>query len=222
MVKYKSILPLYKFISMLIKLVPIPKQVTIKTKYGLMLIPKTFRVITMTLDLVEPEVKNWFEHSLRNAKIFIDVGAAQGYYTLKAAKTMRNGSLLSFEPDALAYRMLQGNLAINNLQNVKTFNVALNDVEGEIEFGKARVRSRKLDSILKEEGLELREDDVIKIDVEGMALNVLEGAVNAIKRSKPKFVIELHLGTHEIAVEQFLINLGYRTSNPSKYFLIAE
>lgn len=220
--KYKSMFQLYKFVSMLIKLIPIPKWITIKTRYGLMQVPKTFRILTMTLDLVEPEVKNWVEHSFKDAKIFIDVGAAQGYYTLKAVKIMRNGFVLSFEPDPSTYKILQANLAINNVQNVKTFDVALNDTDGEIQLGKSEVRSRKLDSILEEEGIELQENDVIKIDVEGMALNVLEGAVHTLKRSRPKLVIELHSGTRERVVEQFLKNLEYRTSRPSKYFAIAE
>ena len=86
MLKYKSLPYLYKFVSTLLKIAPIPSWITIRTKYGLMLVPKTFRVITMIFDLVEPEVKGWFEDAVKNANFFIDIGAAYGYYTLKAAK----------------------------------------------------------------------------------------------------------------------------------------
>ncbi|MBS7618993.1 FkbM family methyltransferase, partial [Candidatus Bathyarchaeota archaeon] len=147
------------------------------------------------------------------------VGAAYGYYTLKASKLI-NGSVLAFDPDPVLYKVLEANIVINNVKNVKTYNMALSDVDGEINLGSSRVKARKLDTIAREEGLKFTENDVIKVDVEGMAMSVLKGAARTLRFSRPKLVIELH--PREETVELFLRELGYRISKPSKYFIIAE
>jgi len=217
--KYKSFNLLYRVISKTIELIPIPEWVTISTRYGILIMPKGFRMITTKLDLVEPEIQNWLKNSLKYARTFIDVGAAYGYYTLKASKLI-SGQVFAFEPDPILYKVLEANLAINRVRNAKVSNMALSDTECEIDFSGSKVKARKLDQVLTEEGSKLTEDDIVKIDVEGMALSVLRGAIDTLRASKPKLVIELHPG--EEAVEQFLEKLGYRILKPSKYFIIAE
>ena len=64
------------------------------------------------------------------------------------------------------------------------------------------------------------EANLVKIDVEGMALRVLMGGVETLSSSRPKMVIELHPG--EETVEPFLERLGFKVLKPSKYFVIAE
>jgi len=46
------------------------------------------------------------------------------------------------------------------------------------------------------------------------------GGIKTLSSSKPKMVIELHLG--EESVELFLKRLGFKLSKPSKYFVVAE
>ena len=150
LLKYKSCMLLYRAVSWVIKHLPLPEWITVKTRYGVMLVPKSFRALTMMLDLVEPEIKNWLEEQLRKADIFVDVGAAYGWYTLKAANIMRHGLILAFEPDPTAYAVLQTNLAINRISRdrVKTYMVALSDSEGIATINGRAVPTTKLDSIL--------------------------------------------------------------------------
>lgn len=219
LIKYKSLLPVYKVVSWLIEHSPLPEWVTVRNKYGTLILPKLFRIITTTLDLVEPEVKKFVENALRYVDVFIDVGAAYGYYTLKAFRLMRTASIIAFEPDPLMFKILEANLAINNAYNVKAINVALSDMDGEIDLG-YRAKALRLDTFARNEGLKLTENSLVKIDVEGMALRVVMGGVETLSSSKPKMVIELHPG--EEAVELFLKRLGFKVSKPSKYFVIAE
>jgi hypothetical protein len=84
---------------MLLKFTPLPNWVTVKTPYGVMLLPKSFRMITARFGVIEPEVKGVLQNFLKKANYFVDVGSAYGYYTLMAAKLMRNSFVLAFEPD---------------------------------------------------------------------------------------------------------------------------
>jgi hypothetical protein len=43
---YKKLNFLYRFTSRLIGLLPIPNWVTVETPYGIMLMPKSFRIMT--------------------------------------------------------------------------------------------------------------------------------------------------------------------------------
>lgn len=71
------------------------------------------------------------------------------------------------------------------------------------------VRSTTLDTWMKTQDLEHIE--LIKIDVEGMELEVLKGAYNTLVNFKPNCVIEIH--EQDVArsdVETFMKDLGYK------------
>jgi len=55
---YKKLNFLYKIISRFIDLLPLPSWITVETPYGMMLIPKSFRIITSKFGLVEQKLKN--------------------------------------------------------------------------------------------------------------------------------------------------------------------
>ena len=67
-----------------------------------------------------------------------------------------------------------------------------------------------LDDLIK--GLERKyivEIDIIKIDVEGFEMNVLDSAINTIKKYKPKLIIETHTFDLYKKVSYLLADLGY-------------
>jgi len=162
---------------------------------------------------------------MKEADIFIDVGG-YGYYTLMASKLMKHEAVIMvFEPDPTAFAVLQANLAINNVIEVKMYQAALSDSEGLIEItncssgmNKVTATAVKLDSILKNEHLNVSRKTLIKIDVEGVAVSVLKGATETLKQ-KPKLVAELHSGEENI--ESLLKNYDYTIEHPSNHFLIA-
>ena len=57
--------------------------------------------------------------------------------------------------------------------------------------------------------LQLPRIDLLKIDVEGMELEVLEGAQESIQRSRPEIVVEV-IKSDEKAVSNLLEAAGYR------------
>ena len=58
-------------------------------------------------------------------KCFIDIGANCGVATIILAKQNPLSTIYSFEPDKQLFKILQNNIKINNLTNVKAFNMAV-------------------------------------------------------------------------------------------------
>lgn len=211
MLRYKSLGPFYRLLNWIIKKSPLPPWVTVRTKYGKLIVPKDFRVLTYMLDLIEPEVKSIFESKVKKANYFIDIGAGcDGWYTIKALRLNPKIKAIAFEPDLAAYHVLRANLAKNNLEAI-ALNIALSDEN----LGS---KCRRLDDVLTELGVKLSSNDVIKIDVEGSALKVLAGASKSLEKA-PCIIVELHPGEEELT--SYLKRYPLEVSQVSKYFVVA-
>ena len=97
--------------------------------------------------------------------------------TLRDAAAKRACGLGSavFEPNPLAYRLLVQNVVMNNLSDRIAF-----DFIGGGDIGTVRP-----DCVLPDE-----RPDVIKIDVEGMEMEVLRGLQKTIRRCRPVLLVE--------------------------------
>jgi FkbM family methyltransferase len=154
--------------------------------------------------------------SIRNVQepVIFDVGANIGTFTTWMAQAFPQGRVYCFEPQRAVFQQLNGNAAINNLYNVHAHNMALGRQHGKIRFAEpnyfapndfgtfslakevitnttanqAVVAVNTLDWFM--DYYEIDRVDLIKIDVEGMDLDVLQGAVNTIERFKPVIFIE--------------------------------
>lgn len=147
----------------------------------------------------------------------IDVGAQYGDYTILCNK-IYGSKVYAFEPLPQNFREIKKNLRLNGLQNsdsIKIFNVALADknrsgtadyannmVNNMGEGTKIKIRFRTLDSY----GFK---PDILKIDVEGFEIGVLNGAMNTIKKYRPKIIIETHGDELEKKVKDILTDQGY-------------
>jgi hypothetical protein len=58
--------------------------------------------------------------------------------------------------------------------------------------------------------MKLARVDLIKIDIEGMEMDALNGAKDTIRRTKPYLLIE-KIKSNESDLNQFLTNYGYKT-----------
>lgn len=149
-----------------------------------------------------------------NSPFIFDVGANIGTFTTWMAKAFSSGKIFCFEPQHAVFQQLAGNVAINNLYNVSTYNIALGSKNEYKEFNEPNyfnkndfgvfslVNSSKipttsekivvqiltLDSFM--ETYKIPKIDLLKIDVEGMDLEVLIGATQAIKKFRPKIFVE--------------------------------
>lgn len=169
---------------------------------------------------------------LRPGSVFIDVGAHIGRYTLLASKLVGpQGLVIALEPVPENFATLHSNIKENNINNVIALPLACGKTNRPIEIlvppgrsgatsknlphftglplkGKTRrVTAVKLDTLLLDI-LRLKKVDVIKIDVEGAEIEVLEGAIDTLRKFKPKLIIEIRQTTRPI-VTHILESISY-------------
>jgi FkbM family methyltransferase len=169
--------------------------------------------------------------------IAIDGGANIGVHTIEWARTMHGwGSVLSFEAQERVFYSLAGNIAINNCFNATAYHAALGASVGNISipildyfkpssFGSFELRKnefneyigQKIDyteeqcrkvSLVTIDSLNLTRVDFIKLDIEGMELEALEGAKKTIATTKPIMLIE-HFKAGKESLDNYLANFDY-------------
>lgn len=176
----------------------------------------------------------------KKGDVVLDAGAHYGFYTLLASRLVgAKGCILAFEPHLHNYRRLVANLRLNGTKNVKTFNLALGELNSQAKLytdGESGTYSTffkrgahyqnvtmvRLDTIATQMGLEKL--DLIKIDVEGAELSILEGARETMQKFKPKLTIAGYHFPNEITkLEQWLrVNYAfYEIKTMSNGFLHA-
>jgi FkbM family methyltransferase len=180
----------------------------------------------------DPELE-YLERVLSPGKVFIDVGANFGVYTLIASKLVgEHGRVFAFEPTAESFQVLQQNLALTNFSNVRAFQVALAQTTGKARLYHSSdprgnslgrdpgcgdkgedVQTEALDNLFDENGIDRL--DVMKVDVEGAEELVLRGAIRSITMHKPVVIFEYNpgcaarLGLSPGGARDFLESLGY-------------
>ena len=171
--------------------------------------------------------------------VAIDGGANIGVHTIEWAKHMYGwGNVHAFEAQEKIYYALAGNIAINNCFNASANLMALGDKCGEIKipapdyfapasFGSLELKQNKSNEFIGQ-NINYSEDamqkvslksidsfnwprvDLIKIDVEGMEIDVLMGAQQTIQLAKPIMMIEI-IKTDQKKLNDILTDHGYRT-----------
>jgi len=166
----------------------------------------------------------FFKEHIRNAKVFVDVGANIGGYSIRAAKYSK---VYAIEPLPRNYKILKINEKLNNVK-INSFNIAAGNKNGKIKlfyelghYGRpsikrnykkfVEVEMKPLDEIINEGSI-----DLIKIDVEGAEDLVLEGARNCLKITK-MVIIEYNddsiLKSYKILKEEGFILSGILDNN---------
>lgn len=165
---------------------------------------------------------------------FIDVGANIGDYSLLAATKISTGQIYSFEPLPVPLERFRENIALNNFQNrISVDNKVVTNRLGSVGFESKTTSEESgiahqssddkqvayfpaitLDAFLKSKSL--RSVKLIKIDVEGAELAVLQGAQQALQSGVFKIIlIELNsrcrdYGTTQMAAFQMLEQYAYQ------------
>jgi len=172
--------------------------ITIKRKYYKLRFHHTSessRVLWIEPDY-QIDTEDFVHDYLQNGDTFVDVGANIGLVTLTAAvKVGSSGIVYSIEPHPTIFLNLKANIQLNDLNNVHTFNTALGNKKGEVNFSDSR--SDSLNAILennngitvpicKLDDLPINESSIalMKIDVEGYEQFVLLGALKKLKITK--------------------------------------
>lgn len=142
----------------------------------------------------------------------VDIGCHLGTILRWILRFAAHGKHFAFEPVPQLYRYLSH--TFQNRDNVSFYNIALSDKIGKAAFyqvtqdlGYSGFRKRRLNSEFKDvKEIMVKTDcldniiskdtqiSFIKIDVEGAEFEVLSGAIEIIKKSKPLIIFEHGLG----------------------------
>ncbi len=134
---------------------------------------------------------------------FIDIGANVGNHTLFAAMFMGATRVIPIEPNPLAFELLIQNVLVNRLDDIvdlTQIGIGLSDeantgfamTERQVNLGKAQMeKGGGLEVLRGDEVFAKERPDFIKIDVEGMEMQVLSGLEGLLKRKKPIMMIEV-------------------------------
>lgn len=138
----------------------------------------------------------------------LEAGSEYGAHTLWLARAVgARGRVHVAEPDRLVFQLLCANVAINSLDNVYTHAFLLGNTECERSMGPEEgdpLQVRSTDS------LALERLDLLKSNVAGGLLDLLDGAADTIRRCRPLIYARLSgVGTAEAEIRA-LKELGYR------------
>ncbi len=169
--------------------------------------------------------------------VALDCGANIGVHTVEWARAMHGwGRVIAFEAQERIFYALAGNLAINNCFNAQahlaavgaergTIRVPVPDYLSPASFGSLELKPGLTNQFIGQEidysdagtvsvnqlsidSLNLPRVDFIKIDVEGMELDVLAGAKQTLTRFRPPLFIEC-LKTSKDQLVELLKAHGY-------------
>jgi len=157
----------------------------------------------------------------KGIKTFVDVGSNLGYISRCAQDTSSQCKIIMFEPMFENHILSNLNtetdtchwLAIGNKQGTCGLLVDSNEHMGakilfEYEQKPKKVKVDTLDNQLKKH-FAYETIDLLKIDVEGMEVEVLEGAEETLKRTK-KVALEVHSPKLEKQVIEILNKSGFK------------
>lgn len=155
-----------------------------------------------------------FKSLLHQGNVVIDVGTyVDGWHSLLASKLIGDsGKVYAFEPSPAYLETFKKNIIRNDIHNILTFNLALSDKSGTVNFYDAgsgsslskdeaeshinkKIKPIQVETITLNDFVkwkEIKHIDFIKIDVEGWEMEVLKGATNILKRDDaPDIMIEV-------------------------------
>lgn len=222
------------------------KEVKVRTFWGgemTVVLPEDVSTNIWRYSSFEEDVCLFMLNSLREGMTFIDIGAHYGFFTLLGSYLVgREGRVLAFEPTPTTCQQLLRNVTNHSeYPNVETYDCAAYSENTQIKFydyglensaynsifglrkkhsllnrkNEIVVETRKIDDVLNEK--EIRNVNLIKIDVESSEIHVLKGMVETLRNYKPNIIIELgDFEIHGVPESKEIITL-IREMNYSPY-----
>lgn len=169
--------------------------------------------------------------------VAVDCGANIGVHTIEWARQMTGwGIVLALEAQERIYYALAGNIAINNCFNARAIHAAVTREPGTMKipsanylvdssFGSLELKKREHNEFIGQavdyseskmvdvravslDALNFPRLDLVKIDVEGMELDVLAGGENSIAALRPIVLVEM-IKSDKDELLSWLKRLGY-------------
>lgn len=153
---------------------------------------------------------------------FVDIGANVGNHSLFVAGFLQPGRIIPFEPNPVAYKLLIANVVMNDfadLFDLRHIGLGLSDGAGEgfaisqpeKNLGSARMKpgEGEIETISGDAALAKETPSFLKIDVEGMEMQVLAGLDETIARAAPTILIEVDRDNYD-AFDDWVAKTGYQ------------
>lgn len=216
------------------------------TRHGWLAFNRHDKVIGKSLrnygEWAEAELSGGLLQFIKPGMLVMDIGAHIGTHTLAFAKAAGpKGFVVAFEPQHQPHRFLTANCLLNSLQNVEVRHQAVSDKCGKttvhhldpmhpnnfgafgIGAGDYEVETVTLDS------LPIPIVHVIKVDVEGHELAVLQGGEKTITKFRPTMLLEATKDEHTPALLRWLTEHAYDcywfatpAFNPDNFYQCAD
>jgi FkbM family methyltransferase len=157
----------------------------------------------------------------------VEVGANIGAHTVALSRMANGGTVVAIEPQGEIFKLLCANLAMNGARNVIPIWAASGESAGRISIpavdytkpgnfggisaGAAPGQAATMVTITPLDAIEgLTTIHALKVDVEGMELDVIRGAAGLIARSRPVLYVENDRNEKSPALIDHLLGIGYR------------
>ena len=141
---------------------------------------------------------------------FVDCGCNFGAYSIPIAKEFEDQNIYAFDASKKAIHNLKQNIDLNKIKNINYFNIGIGDKNTEAYFNEyvdnlkndgsfrftqninnEKINVYKLDDVFKNEKIFLKENIIIKLDIEGFDFLALKGLSETIQKSKVIILIEI-------------------------------
>jgi FkbM family methyltransferase len=167
--------------------------------------------------------------------LIIDIGANTGFYALLAAAASKRAGIIAFEPEHHVLAILQRNVRLNRMdRRIHAVNIALSDHVGSatlyiplqghglvetsssleqafkpLHSEKLDVVTTTLDEFLSQLRFRKRHVSLIKVDVEGHEVPVLQGCRETVIRRRPILFVEVLRGADFDRLDAFIAGCDY-------------
>ncbi|MGA8673042.1 MAG: FkbM family methyltransferase [Terracidiphilus sp.] len=170
----------------------------------------------------------YFSANVKAGETWLDIGANCGYTAIALCKQVGStGRVFAFEPMAATAGCLSQTGHLNRLGQLTVVPIALENCQ-DIAIEALSSINGMVDSTLKDDSgpketfLASRLDwlwsriagtdphiDGIKIDVQGMEIQVLQGMASLLKQFHPKLLVEIHPGVSRPDLIDLIASFGY-------------
>lgn len=164
----------------------------------------------------EPEELEIISQHMEPGSVFCDIGSNVGNHAVFVGLFLNPAKIFCFEPNPEIIPTLRANIALNGLDqccDLSFLGYGLGRTDGanygvdfrQINTGAARLREGGGDIVIRAGDTLLagQSVDFIKIDVEGMELDVLEGLAATIAAQRPRVFIEVQNANIDRVKERF-------------------
>lgn len=195
-----------------------------------------FNMIKKRKTFYEHDLLSYLDYVAPKGGIYVDVGSNIGNHSIFFGKFLAD-FVVCIDANANLIQVLERNLQKNLEDKFRIFNYAVGSKEGRGKIilpdyianniGAARVEVvndeqnknseyitvKTLDSILEklDENLKQLPVQVIKIDIEGMEIEALKGAMETIRKYRPHLIVEV-IESNNLEIESLLSKLGYENT----------